>query len=185
MLPLAPSPSASPTPSLTPHPHPTHLPRPPAASGPAHGPEPVGRRTAVLYESRHEFRFTIMVLSSELQGAKLRVRVSPTCPDLAANPNLCQDTRPFASMARMPDENELESRKRKAEAEAEDTTVWRSCGLVDGSDEDDEDASPQYVSLCGLSDGAPPAPAPDLKEEQEEEEVEAPRALTRTLTLTL
>ena len=183
MLPLAPSPSASPTPSLTPHPHPTHLPRPPAASGPAHGPEPVGRRTAVLYESRHEFRFTIMVLSSELQGAKLRVRVSPTCPDLAANPNLCRDTRPFASMARMPDENELESRKRKAEAEADDT-VWRSCGLVGGSDEDDEDASPQYVSLCGISDEAPPAPAPDLKEEQEEE-VEAPRALTRTLTLTL
>ena len=126
-----------------------------------------------------------MVLSSELPGEpKLRVRVSPTCPVLAANPNLCQDTRPFAMMARMPDERELESRKRKAEAEAEDTTVWRSCGLVDGSDEDDEDASLQYVSLCGISDEAPPAPAPDLKEEQEEE-VEAPRALTRTLTLTL
>merc|ERR1719409_591195 len=77
-------------------------------------------------------------------------------------------------MGRMPNERELESRKRKAEAEADDT-VWRSCGLVDGSDEDDEDASPQYVSLCGLSDGAPPAPAPDLKEEQEEEE-EAPPA---------
>ena len=144
----------------------------------------MGRRTVVLYESRHVFKFTIMVLSSELQDAKLRIRVSPTCPDLAANPNLCQDTRPFASIGRMPNEQELESRKRKAEAAA-DTTVWRSCGgLVDGSDEDDEDASLQYVSLCGLSDEAPPAPAPDLKEEQEEE-VEAPRALTRTLTLTL
>ena len=120
--------------------------------------------TAVLFESRHEFRFTIMVLSSELQGTpkpKLRVRVAPTCPDLAANANLCQETRPFVSRARMPDENER--KKRKAAAD----TVFRSCGGVDGSDEDDEDASPQWVSLSAAPEG------PDLEEEQEEEEDEA------------
>jgi len=159
----------------------------------------VGRRTAILSESRHPFRFTIMVLSSELPGEpKLRIRVSPTCPDLAANANLCVETRPFVSRARMPDKNE---RKRKAAAETTvyrscngvggsdetDTTVWRSCNGVDGSDEDDEDASPQYVSLCAFPEG------PDLEEEQEEEE--APRTLanpnpdpnpsTRTLALAL
>lgn len=138
---------------------------PQAASGPAHTPNPVGRRKVVLMESRHEFRFQIMLLSSDLGGAinqaNIQIRVAPTRPDLAANANLCFTTRAFVSRAREPDPPGKAAGKRKAPADPEEA-VFRSLGGDDGSVDDDEDTDPQYVSLSVEPQGL------ELEEEQDE-----------------
>ena len=47
-----------------------------------------------MHESRHQYWFHVMLLSSHIGGALLRIHVAPTRPDLAANPNLCFTSRP-------------------------------------------------------------------------------------------
>lgn len=58
-----------------------------------------------LTESRHEFRFQVMLLSSDIGGARMFVRVAPVDSQLALNPNLTVQSRSFISRARMPDES--------------------------------------------------------------------------------
>lgn len=61
--------------------------------------------TIRLMESRHEFRFQVMLLSSDIGGARMFVKVAPVRPDLALDENLIVRSRSFVSRARMPDEN--------------------------------------------------------------------------------
>lgn len=61
--------------------------------------------TVLLMESRHEFRFQVMLLSSDIGGARMFVKVAPVRPDLAFNETLIVRSRSFVSRARMPDEN--------------------------------------------------------------------------------
>ena len=56
-------------------------------------PSAVARRTVRVHESRHQYWFHVMLLSSHINGALLRIHVAPTRPDLAANPNLCFTSR--------------------------------------------------------------------------------------------
>ena len=46
-----------------------------------------------------------MLLSSDIGGARMFVKVAPVRPDLAFNENLIVRSRSFVSRARMPDEN--------------------------------------------------------------------------------
>lgn len=57
-----------------------------------------------LMEGRHEFRFQVLLLSSDIGGARMFVKVAPVDPQLALNPNLTVQSHSFASRARMPDE---------------------------------------------------------------------------------
>ena len=59
----------------------------------------------VLTESRHEFRFQVLLLSSDIGGARMFVKVAPTDPKLALDPKLTVQSRSFLSRARMPDES--------------------------------------------------------------------------------
>ena len=59
--------------------------------------------TVLLMESRHEFRFQVMLLSSDIGGARMFVKVAPVRPDLAFNETLIVRSRSFVSRARMPD----------------------------------------------------------------------------------
>ena len=70
----------------------------------------------LLTESRHEFRFKVLLLSSDIGGSRMFVKVAPVDPQLALNPNLVVQSRSFISRARMPDETEAnrEARERQA-----------------------------------------------------------------------
>jgi len=73
----------------------------------------------LLTESRHEFRFQVLLLSSDICGQRMCIRVAPTDPQLARNPNLRVQSHSFASRARMPDESVVwnrEHRERRANA---------------------------------------------------------------------
>ena len=73
----------------------------------------------LLTESRHEFRFQVLLLSSDICGQRMCIRVAPTDPRLASNPNLRVQSHSFASRARMPDESvtaNREHRERRANA---------------------------------------------------------------------
>lgn len=73
-----------------------------------------------MMEGRHEFRFQVMVLSSDIGGGCMFFKVAPTDPHLALNPHLVVHSHSFISRARMPDEyaatNAANSAKRHAAA---------------------------------------------------------------------
>lgn len=71
---------------------------------------------ALLTESRHEFRFRVLLLSSDIGGSRMFVKVAPVDPQLALNPKLVVQSRSFISRARMPDETDAnrEARERQA-----------------------------------------------------------------------
>ena len=71
-----------------------------------------------LAESRHEFRFQVMLLSSDIGGAKMFVKVAPTNPHLALNPNLIARSHTFISRARMPDESYMGRGEREKRSNA-------------------------------------------------------------------
>ena len=58
----------------------------------------------LLTEGRHEFRFQVLLLSSDIGGARMFVKVAPVDSLLASNTNLVVRSRSFISRARMPDE---------------------------------------------------------------------------------
>lgn len=59
----------------------------------------------LLLESRFEFRFQVMLLSSDIGGSHMFIKIAPVHPSLAFNNNLTVLSRTFASRARMPDTN--------------------------------------------------------------------------------
>ena len=65
---------------------------------------------------RDRFRFQVMLLSSDIGGARMCIKVAPTDPQLASNPKLCVQSHSFASRARMPDEYGAGRAKRTAAA---------------------------------------------------------------------
>lgn len=70
-----------------------------------------------LMEGRHEFRFQVMLLSSDIGGARMYVKVEPVNPELASRyPNLTVQSHSFISRARMPDESFMSREKRGAAA---------------------------------------------------------------------
>jgi hypothetical protein len=73
--------------------------------------------TARVMESWYEFRFQVMLLSSDIAGARMFVKVGPKDPQLALNPNLAIQSRSFISRARMPDES-FQNRQRQIAADA-------------------------------------------------------------------
>jgi len=80
--------------------------------------EPVAR----LDGSWYEFRCQVMLLSSDIGGARMFVKVAPTDPQLALDTKLTVQSRSFLSRARMPDESysynrdERQTAKRQAAA---------------------------------------------------------------------
>ena len=71
-------------------------------------------------EGRHEFRFQVLLLSSDIGGARMFVKVAPVDPQLALNPNLTVRTRSFISRARMPDETNQNRANRERQAVDDD-----------------------------------------------------------------
>jgi len=69
-----------------------------------------------MLESNHEFRFQVMLLSSDIAGARMYVKVAPVDPQLACNPNLVVQSHSFISRARMPDESFMRREQRGAAA---------------------------------------------------------------------
>ena len=69
-----------------------------------------------MLESMHEFRFQVMLLSSDIAGARMYVKVAPVDPQLACNPNLIVQSHSFISRARMPDESFMRREQRGAAA---------------------------------------------------------------------
>lgn len=69
-----------------------------------------------MLESNHEFRFQVMLLSSDIGGARMYVKVAPVDPQLACNPNLVVQSHSFISRARMPDESFMRREQRGAAA---------------------------------------------------------------------
>lgn len=74
----------------------------------------------ILTEGRHEFRFQVLLLSSDIGGARMFVKVAPKDPQLALNPNLTVRTRSFISRARMPDETHQNRANRERQAVDDD-----------------------------------------------------------------
>ena len=79
------------------------------------------------------FRFKILNLSRQMGNAKLRIRVKPTDPDLAANQHLCIETRAFESRGRMLDENEKRKAAEKLGRRSSNASwrVWQIRGRFD------------------------------------------------------
>lgn len=70
----------------------------------------------LLTESRHEYRFQVLLLSSDIGGARMYVKVAPVDPQLACNPNLVVQSHSFISRARMPDESFMNRDARQRQA---------------------------------------------------------------------
>jgi len=119
--------------------------------GPARGPfEP----TVKLMESKHEFRFQVLLLSSDIQSDKMCVQVKPVRPDLAAREGLTVTTKSFTSRARMPGRVTGKRSRQAVENDYQDLSVfdlyagdlasgggeptYRSAGCF-GDDEEEED----------------------------------------------
>jgi hypothetical protein len=64
-----------------------------------------------MLETNHEFRFQVMLLSSDIGGTRMYVKVAPADPQLASNPNLIVQSHSFISRARMPDEHTVKNRE--------------------------------------------------------------------------
>ena len=73
----------------------------------------------MLTEGRHEFRFQVLLLSSDIGGARMFVKVAPVDSLLASNPNLVVRSRSFLSRARMPDEQRDPNRAKRSRAAAD------------------------------------------------------------------
>ena len=69
-----------------------------------------------MVEARQEFRFQVMLLSSDIGGARMCVKVAPLDPQLALNPNLTAQSHSFISRARMPDDFSANNAKRNSAA---------------------------------------------------------------------
>ena len=65
----------------------------------------------ILMETRHEFRFQVMLLSSDIGGARMFVKVAPARPDLSLDDNLVARSHSFISRARMPDESYFSNKR--------------------------------------------------------------------------
>ena len=72
----------------------------------------------LLTEGRHEFRFQVLLLSSDIGGARMFVKVAPVDSQLASNPNLVVRSHSFISRARMPDDGSDAHRAKRSRAAA-------------------------------------------------------------------
>ena len=70
----------------------------------------------LLTEGRHEFRFQVLLLSSDIGGARMFVKVAPVDSSLASNTNFVVRSRSFISRARMPDDFYVNRAKRSRAA---------------------------------------------------------------------
>jgi hypothetical protein len=77
---------------------------------------PFESEVCLIGDTRHEFRFQVLLLSSDIGGARMYVKVAPVEPHLALNPNLTARSHSFISRARMPDEGHMSREKRSAAA---------------------------------------------------------------------
>lgn len=109
---------------------------------------------ALMTESRHEFRFQVMLLSSDIAGDRMFVKATPTHPELALNPKLTVQSRSFISRARMPDESVDHNRaKNAARRAAASQLVTMAYHLVDS----------QGFSPPASVDTDPPAESPSKR----------------------
>ncbi len=102
-----------------------------------------------LMEGRHEFRFQVMLLSSDIGGARMFVKVAPVDPVLSLNPNLTVQSRSFISRARMPDESYSYSRHEQQTAKrqaAASQLLTMALTLADGTDAPGEPPSKRPCS---------------------------------------
>ena len=60
-------------------------------------------RQVTMLEARHRFRFQVCLLSNDIGGSQMFVKIAPVHPGLAGNNNLIIRSRSFISRARMPD----------------------------------------------------------------------------------
>ena len=92
--------------------------------------------TATLLESRHTFKFQVMLLSSDMGGSNFFIKVSPVHPNMAFNPNLTVRSHSFHSRARMPDHTFQSDTKRQRVSTPESTYNCEVCvGHIDQEEE--------------------------------------------------
>lgn len=92
--------------------HDGHNPRPWEGLFLGRASQPFEPEVCMIEEGRHEFRFQVMLLSSDIAGARMFVKVAPVDPQLAINPNLTVQSHSFISRARMPDDFSANNAKR-------------------------------------------------------------------------
>ena len=71
-----------------------------------------------MMEGLHEFRCQVLLLSSDIGGGRMFLKVAPTDPHLALNPRLVVHSRSFISRARMPEEYAATNAKNNAKRHA-------------------------------------------------------------------
>ena len=102
----------------------------------------------LLTEGRHEFRFQVMLLSSDIGGARMFVKVAPVDSLLASNPNLVVRSRSFISRARMPDEQRDPNRAKRSRAAADLLSMAMELA-------EEEETSAAEGATAGPSDASP------------------------------
>ena len=119
--------------------------------------------TATVMESWHEFRFQVMLLSSDIAGARMFVKVAPKDPQLALNPNLAIQSHSFISRARMPDET-YQNRQRQTAADATQlldiawTMAHRRAAAAAAAPADAEDDTESESRAASRAASPPPPP---------------------------
>lgn len=104
----------------------------------------------LIQEGRHEFRFQVMLLSSDIGGARMFVKVAPVDSLLASNPNLVARSHSFISRARMPDDpGDARQRAKRRRAAADLLSM-----AIDLAETEADDAQEE-----GVGTGAPAAPS--------------------------
>ena len=96
--------------------------------------------------SYHKFRFKLLMLSSYINRAQMRIRVAPVNPQLAAREELVVVTRAFTSLARRDSTRGVSSGEKGAANAAKANPLL----LLTGVAEDMRNSTEQYLSLIHI-----------------------------------
>ena len=146
--------------------------------------------TVKLTKSTHKFEFKVMLMSSDIGGALVKIKVAP--PNAEDGHPLCVITREFLSRARsnVHEKKSTDQYRSLSGGDGDEGTVYRSVGDDDDDDDDggmvfrsalneDEDEDEEDEVVDEVEDEEDE----EAEEDEEDEEAEAPTSSNQARTL--
>jgi len=110
----------------------------------------------LLMEGRHEFRFQVMLLSSDIGGARMFFKVAPVDPQLARNANLTVRSHSFVSRARMPDASYSENKSDARRASGATQLLGMAMAMAKTMTATEDAEAPAHDTETDSRDASPP-----------------------------
>ena len=145
--------------------------------------------TVKLTKSTHKFEFKVMLMSSDIGGALVKIKVAP--PNAEDGHPLCVITREFLSRARsnVHEKKSTDQYRSLSGGDGDEGTVYRSVG----DDDDDDDGGMVFRSALNedededeedeVVDEVEDEEDEEAEEDEDDEEAEAPTSSNQARTL--